>query len=72
MVLKEAAGILPNAAKELLKKKHKDVSASMPDSVSVGGKEEAYDFPVPASLRWLHPFLYSLSNSGFGNEFDAG
>ena len=50
--LEIAIGILPNVAKELIKKKHKNIESKYPDSVTVGGEDEAYEYWERVGQYW--------------------
>lgn len=62
--LKAAIEFLPNIAKELLKKKHKQPKEYASDVVTVGGDDEAYDYWLRNGQYWTDPALLKFIEKG--------
>jgi len=65
--LKIAINILPNVAKELIKKKHKKIESKFPDSVTVGGEDEAYEYWEQVGQYWTEPKILKFIKEGLEN-----
>ena len=65
--LKVAIKYLPNVAKELIKKKHKNVESRFPGSITVGGEDEAYEYWERVGQYWMDPKILKFINEGLEN-----
>lgn len=62
--LKDAIKFSPKVARELTKKSHKKPKSVLPDSLSIGGDDEAYDYWERLGLFWTDPKLINFIEDG--------
>lgn len=62
--LKNAVKLLPLVAKELIKKKHKEVKGRIPGTITSGGEDEAYEYWKRVGQYWTDPNLIEFLREG--------
>ncbi len=62
--LKKAIEFSSNVAKELLKKKHKQIESELPGTVSAGGVDEAYEYWQRVGHYWTDPEIMKFIEDG--------